>query len=717
MVCLNLNIFDVSYNFKAGDIAPFTVVSEKNLEYIDTHATQEKREEVRKTVLPVFDQDMTIYDTKATLLEEAVGTVTRRDLTREEKLEKLQSILKPLIGEKNLDDFDYTLLLKYGRRKGYLERMKSLLYNLYQNGIYKPIQDNYDLEEYSKKLVPVRIIEENQTRRDFKQFSDFIYSDISYFEFFSYMRKKMGNRKDLKGYVDLLYLLLEDNLYINTFFTEKEITTKLKRVHPVIKTIKEDEVIVRKGDRINQEILDKIKALKFSKRKNFIKKLAFTLFLSIFIIITLNVGLQIIYPSLFKDHKKMTLFYLFIITNILIIYLFFNLLSHFTFPLGILFPIGITVFILSITMERKLAYLANGMVGILYVAFLVVYRVDTLYSVFYILIIGTFMTLLSSNIQRRDQVIQSSLYAMLPYLLFTGLYVFYFPNYIETTHISSAFLWSVFNPIITSVLAIGLIPVFEKVFNMVTPFRLMELSNLSNKVLSDMHLLAPGTYHHCILVSHLVESACKEIGANHLLGRVGSLYHDIGKLSNPKYFAENMEFGDCSIHEEISPQFSASILKKHIVEGLRMARELNLPEEVIRFIPEHHGSSLMQFFYEKARENAPEGEEVDEAAFRYSRSNPRTKETAILMLSDGIEAGVRALKSKRYDLIKAKISQIITDRINSGALSDSPLTMRDLKTIEVVFQKLLFAYYHVRPSYPKDKELEEEVKNEESNGS
>lgn len=707
MMSLNLNIFNLSYNFKVGDIAPFTITSSKNMEYIDTALTEEKKDKIKKAVIPVFDLDMTVYDSKVSILEEVVGTINNFTLSFDDKRDKIDSLLGGFIKDKKMEDFNIAVLIRYGRRKGFLERTKALLYSLYQNGIYKHIQGDYNLADYTKKLVPVRLIDNMGTRRDYKRLNEFIYSNISYFEFFAHMQKTLGKRKNLKVYVDLLFALLEDNLYVNDYYTRQEIETRLKRVKPVFRQVKEDEVLVRKGDRINQEALDKIKALKIFRRTNVLKKLIFTFILVLFFLLTLNICVVILAPRLISDHKKSTLFYLFIIFNVFLLYLFFNLFSFTSFPLGIFFPIGFSIYVLCIIMDRKIAFLANVLAALIFLIFLVVYKTDTHYSVFYIFLLGVFMTLLAGNIQRRDQIIQSSLYSVVLYLILTLLYVFYYPNFRDSATLSQAFLWSALNPVISSVVSIGLIPVFEKVFNMITPFRLMELSNLSNKVLSDMQLLAPGTYHHCLFVSNIVEAACKEIGANHLLGRVGALYHDIGKLSNPKYFAENMDYKDNSIHEEISPAFSASILKSHIVEGIRMAKELNLPDEVVRFIPEHHGDSLMEFFYHKAKEQAKENEQIDESKFKYSGKRPQSRETAILMLADGIEAAVRSLKSKRYDLIKEKIDKIINSRINSGALSESPLTLKEIEKVRSVFEKLMFAYYHVRPSYPDDKKNEE----------
>lgn len=712
MISLNLNIFEVSYNFKNGEIAPFSVIANRSLEYVDSLQTEAKKQAEKKSVSPVLDLNMTLYEEKVLQLNHWISLLYKEDLTLEERRQEIFSQIHHLAKEKKIDSLDFNGVVKILQKKGDLERFKSLLYSLYQEGIYQAVKgEGYHLEEYSSRMMPCRIIEKNEVIEDFRNFRKFIYADISYFDFYSLLGQKLGNKKGLKAITDLAYVLLEDNLYINTLYTEKEITTRLNRIYPVIKTIKEDEVIVRRGDKINQEILDKVKALKVFNRKNFLRTAIFTFCMALFFILSLNVALRLIAPQVFANLKKMTLVYIFMIANILIIYLFFNLLSFFSFPLGIIFPTGLTLYILFIIMESRVALTMNFAITIVYILFLLVYKQDSLYSIFYIFNTGIFTVLLSSNIYRRDQIIQNSLYTIFPYVILTALYLLFFQNYIESTHVGTAFLWSALNPVLSAVLAIGLIPAFEKMFNMITPFRLMELSNLGNPILSDLHLLAPGTYQHSLLVAHLAETACKEIGANSLLARVGALYHDIGKLTSPKYFAENMAAYQNSIHEEISPQLSAKILKGHILEGIKMGKEIGLPNEVLNFIPEHHGTAVIEFFYSKAKELQNEKSvDIDEPVFRYGGPNPQSKETAIVMLADGIEAGVRSLKVKRHDLIEEKIAQLIFKRVSQEALSESPLTLKELKKVQEVFTEQMLAYYHVRPLYPADKEKEEENK-------
>lgn len=708
LISLNVNIFDISYNFKAGEVSPLTIITNKTMDYTDSQATDERKKAIINDFIPIFDLDMTVYESKIFVIEELLSVTENSSYDLEEKADQIYSILKPFISQKKMEYIDIKDFIRIDKKRGFLEKLRNTLRVLYQVGIYRPIKGSYDLNQFKEKLIPVRIIGSNNTQREFRRFNNFIYSDISYFEFLKYIGENFGMKRENRTLTDLIYLLLEDNFFVNNYYSEQELNNRLKRIQPVIKTIKEDEVIVRKGEKINQEILDKIKSLKVFDRKNFVRKFVFSFALSLFFIIVLNLMIRIENRKLFYDAKKMTLIFLFIIFNILAIYLYFNILSHLTFPLGILFPITISIYIIAVIMGYRVSFLIAVAISILYAIFLVFYRADNLYSIFYLLLLGIIISLSSKHIHSRDQIIRVSFYCVFPYTLLTAVYIFYFQNYIDADQLNIAFVSSILNPIISGVLSIGLIPVFEKVFNMTTSFRLMEFSNLSNKILNDMHILAPGTYHHSLMVSQLAEAAGREIEADYLLARVGGLYHDIGKLNNPQYFAENMDFeGVENIHEEITPQVSATVLKSHITQGIKIAKELGLPEDVINFIPQHHGTSIMEYFYYKALESQEESD-VDLPRFRYAGPKPQTKETAIVMLADATEAAIRALKSKRYDVVEDKINQIFASRISSGELSESPLTLEDIKKIQDIFKKLMFSYYHTRPSYPSDRIISEE---------
>ena len=259
------------------------------------------------------------------------------------------------------------------------------------------------------------------------------------------------------------------------------------------------------------------------------------------------------------------------------------------------------------------------------------------------------------------------------------------------------------NGIIVAVLVTGALPFFENLFGVVTPLKLLELSNPNHPLLKKLLVEAPGSYHHTILVANLCEAAAEAIGADQVLARVGAYYHDIGKTKRPYFFVEN-QFGGENPHDKLPPSLSALIITSHVKDGLEMAREARLPQEIIDFIPEHHGTTLVSYFYHMASKTG-QAEYVLEEDFRYEGPKPRTKESAILMLADSCEASVRAIRQKgplTIDQIEAQVMRIKEDRLNQGQLENCDLTLRDLDVIAKSFVKVLSGVHHARIDYPPE---------------
>lgn len=271
------------------------------------------------------------------------------------------------------------------------------------------------------------------------------------------------------------------------------------------------------------------------------------------------------------------------------------------------------------------------------------------------------------------------------------------------------FWGSIVNSVISTMLAMGILPYLERMFNITTNFRLFELSDLNSQVLKSLLLKAPGTYHHSILVANLAESAAETVSANSLLARVASYYHDIGKMNRPEYFVENQMDND-SKHSVIKTSLSVSILKSHIKEGVEMGKKYNLPSNVVDIIQEHHGNSLMIYFYHQAKQESPDNGEPNKLDFSYPGPKPQTKEAAIIMLADAVEAASRSLAKPTPVRIEGLIKKIINNKFIDGELDDCDLTLMDLNKIANVFTRSLSTIFHSRVEYPEERE---EVKDEE----
>ncbi len=256
------------------------------------------------------------------------------------------------------------------------------------------------------------------------------------------------------------------------------------------------------------------------------------------------------------------------------------------------------------------------------------------------------------------------------------------------------------NAALSIILAVGSFAVLGNVFGIMTVFQLLELANPSNRLLRRLLLETPGTYHHSVMVGNLAERAAETIGADPLLARVAAYYHDIGKMKNPLAFIEN-QAGAHNIHDDLTAEISARIISGHIRDGIDLAYEHGLPVQVIGYIPQHHGTSVMTFFHQKAlREVDGRADLVNEGTYRYPGPKPQTREAAIIMLADGVEASVRSLDEKDEASIRGMVDRIVDARVEDGQLDDAELTLRNIAQIKDAFVGQLLGMYHSRIKYP-----------------
>jgi cyclic-di-AMP phosphodiesterase PgpH len=252
--------------------------------------------------------------------------------------------------------------------------------------------------------------------------------------------------------------------------------------------------------------------------------------------------------------------------------------------------------------------------------------------------------------------------------------------------------------LLTSIFAAGGLPVNESLFGILTDVKLLELSNADLPVLGQLALRAPGTNQHSHAVGQLAEDACRGVGANPLLARIGALYHDIGKLAAPEYFVENQQ-GD-NPHDRLRPSQSAKIITSHVTYGVKLAKEIGLPQQIADFIPQHHGTRTLHYFLRKAQAQAKPGETVEEKDFRYPGPKPQFKEAAIMMLADSCEAAARSLARPDPENIRAIVQKIVDAIVSDGQLDECDITLRELTTIREAMISALTAIYHARIDYP-----------------
>ncbi len=314
------------------------------------------------------------------------------------------------------------------------------------------------------------------------------------------------------------------------------------------------------------------------------------------------------------------------------------------------------------------------------------------------------------DIKNRSQIFRSFLFILLGYFL--TILAFGLERFAPWDVMLIEFAFAASNALISPVLTYGLLIFFEKMFKITTDLTLLELSNFDRPLLKDLARKAPGTFNHSMTIGTIAEAAAEKIKANPLLARVGAYYHDIGKTITPQNFVEN-QLDSNNIHENLKPEQSVNLIKSHVQEGINLAIENGLPREIIDFIPMHHGTSIMSYFYERAK--VLDGEdEVNEKDFRYPGPKPNSKETAIIMLADGCESAVRSIEEPDPTKVENVIANIFKSRIEDKQLDESPITFADLTKMKEAFIGILLGQHHRRIKYPNQEEVEKGVKEEKS---
>ena len=306
------------------------------------------------------------------------------------------------------------------------------------------------------------------------------------------------------------------------------------------------------------------------------------------------------------------------------------------------------------------------------------------------------------DIKNRTQIYRSFLYILLGYFL--SILAFGLERFDSVYEMLAGFSFAAFNALISPVLTYGLIIFVEKLFNLTTDLTFLELTDLNRPLLKELAKNAPGTFSHSVSMGTLAETTAEAVGANAVLAKVGAYYHDIGKTFDPESFVEN-QIDSHNIHENLAPERSKELIREHVQKGIELAEKNGLPKEIIDFIPMHHGTMVISYFYEKAK--ALYGDDnVDVEEFRYPGPKPNTKETAIVMLADACESTVRSLSGADPQIIENVINNLINSRIEDGQLDNAPLTFSDIKKIKESFLSILMGHHHRRIRYPNQEELE-----------
>lgn len=504
-------------------------------------------------------------------------------------------------------------------------------------------------------------------------------------------------------YFELVGFLLDSTLEPNRILDEramsksrKELSERMALDNPEVIVFSEGQKIVSQGERVTPMQRAALAQMgKSVSRNNWIACLGVFLLCSFFVWTLWN------YLYHFQEKQFFHPSYAALLgTLTLVITLFFQILDQGTLghvPIYA-FPLAAYAMMLAIFMHPHVSILATTLLVFLMVLAM---RVD--YYPVSVLLFGSYMGVYilhrRTSFSDRGQLIYAGFYVGATNALGLLAIGLLHDQDVHLRGLLSLVGWGLFSGVLSGILAVGTMPLLESIFRVVTPFTLMELGNHDQPLLKRMQFEAPGTFHHSLMVASLAETAAEAIGANALLTRVGCLYHDIGKMKRPLFFIENQAyFGVENPHDKLTPRLSKMVITAHPRDSLEMAKQHKLPEVLMRFMTEHHGTLMAGYFYNKAcQEEGPEN--VTKSQFRYPGPKPGSKETAIVMLADACESAVRALKSPTTTQVEERIDKIIQQRIEDGQFDHCPITFKDIELIKQTFVRVLRGIQHSRIEY------------------
>jgi putative nucleotidyltransferase with HDIG domain len=489
----------------------------------------------------------------------------------------------------------------------------------------------------------------------------------------------------------LLTPFIKENIFFSREDTDLRVTEAMERVPSVINNIEKGKRIIRKGFVITKEEMTDLQALNaaFPKRD---PRSAIGLVLLLALLYVLFILMQS-RPFLGRDlsHSERCLLFALVCLYLAGAGLTRNLVpSLSTIPVSLFFPTALMVMIPAVFMGPLLA-LMMALALPLGACFAGFFDIP---SCIFALISGIAASAVLKGAEKRMDLIKAGL--TIAAVNGLAVIVILLMRAADWADYPPMLLWAALNGIVSGMLLLGVLPPLEHALNAATTFRLIELSDLNAPILRQLFTSAPGTYSHSIMVANLAEQACQDIGANALLARVGAYYHDIGKMDNPDYFIENQT--DHNRHDDINPRLSVTVIRSHVKLGAEKARSLGLPNDVINIVAEHHGNSLIMWFYKKALE---QGEQVRAEDYSYLGTPPHSRESAVVMLADVAEAAVRTMTKPTVAKMEKFIQQLFDDKVEQGQLAQSELTFHDLELIKNTFVRALAGYYHSRIEYPK----------------
>ena len=685
--------------FSPGDIAPRDIKAPRDLLIPDEDLTEQKRVEAERGVASLYDYDPATGGGIAGQVRQVLDSLrasSELELPEEQQVAELEKSFGVQADRKT-----FASLKELATLEGAASDVQSLVTQLYRQkvaGNLKLFETDRTKGVVFRSLETQTEIEDNGTEKviGLGQLQDSLKSSLSESSF------KVDQQKVLQK---LLLPMLRPNISYNKNETGLRRQLAREEVTPVLIQVKKGEMIVREGERIKPDQVKRLSALHDESSKASLWRVSIGMLLSCFLLIYFSHTFARRNIRKYRpDYRDL----IFLSSTFAFHILVLKVCIFISTALGTAFPYveqSAYYYILPFAVGTMLVRIVlNSEVSLIF-AILSAIITGALFGNSYVVMIFSFLTSLAGAHWVRHVTERSSLFRAGMRLGMFNFSLIFALHLMTTRPFDLQLIYKLgfgfAGGLVAAVMVTGIVPLVESLFRYTTNIKLLELANMNNPVLRDLMVQAPGTYHHSIIVGNLAEAAAEKIGVNPLKVRVAAYYHDIGKIRKPLYFIENIG-GQENRHDKLSPSMSALILLAHVKDGVDMAREYRLGQSLVDIIRQHHGTSLMKFFYDRAKSKADPGvEQIDERDYRYAGPKPQTREAALIMLADAVEAASRTLTDPTPARIQGMVQKIINNIFIDGQLDECELTLKDMHNIAKSFNLVLGGIFHHRVDYPE----------------
>ena len=702
-------------DYSLGDVARKDIKAPRDFLVEDKELTKQRKAEATKSSLFVYDFDRSAAYTSKRIKEsftygreelERIQSTELESTLRSEKLRQLREIFFELTGI-TADPVVFDQLMKNGFSPQIENTVLTAANRIFQKGV---VGDNTVLMSQKGKGIILRDID-TQTELKVDDLGLFYDPEGARQHISQIIEQNLTEEtgSDTAASIGRFgQLLIRPNITFNKGETELRKEEAENSVKPIYFQVKKGEMIVREGDKINPTHLLKLETQAQLTRNTLIPGMALSTTLMVGILLALSYLIVIKRPNIFKENTRNLTFLSAALLFMFLVVLLYNVVAEEVargFPF---FAAQVLLFALPISLGAILVCIFQGLdVAIafsLVISILASIVVEGKVEVLIYFLLGSLLAAYGvRDCRERMVLIKTGMrVGLLNIVLALSIQTLYGNLYSTASALSiiAGFLGGA----LAGVIATGFLPLIEMVFGFTTDIKLLEQSSLDQPILKDLMVNAPGTYHHSVVVSNMVEATAQSIHANPLLAKVSAYYHDIGKIKKPLYFVENQVRGE-NRHEKLAPSMSSLILISHVKDGVELAKQQRLGKEIIDTIEQHHGTGLISYFYEKAKDQSEKkggrSSPVKEQDFRYPGPRPQTKEVALVLLADAVEAASRTLVDPTPARIQGMVQKIMNGVFSDGQLNECELTLKDLNQIAKSFTKTLSGIFHGRIEYPE----------------